>query len=336
VLPELTLAVHVPSEMRVPPPKLEPDTRVFILRSLFDGENVLVNLPGKWLEVAEALLMGLPGPLRAEASFSAGIHFSLSRMHRLELLYDDKGKAKLRSTGQNVRYIDPAATELPEQLRSPWFDFVERCYATGAMTLLSGRTSRCFADTSLVACERVGSLFEAIDRIHHDDGPTMLQKVLPSLTAQAEGVEAEAHQELVATVARHLPDRLRATTMPQARELWCRLLDLWRQPGPAAKFAQPLVMRMAVHLAELDPVEGARLLGEIAEEIDKRPDGALFAATIDEVISRLLLCVRQAPDDTRDQAKTVARCWSRFRPDSQSVRQLVAACEPQSVSDGAN
>jgi len=39
-------------------------------------------------------------------------------------------------------------------------------------------------------------------------------------------------------------------------------------------------------------------------EIDKRPDGALFAATIDEVISRLLLWVRQAPDDARDQAMT--------------------------------
>lgn len=336
VLPELTLAVAVTDEVRLSAPPLVPNVRVQVLRNLFDGRNTVVNMPGCWLEAAEALLLGLPGPLRADVSFSAGMQFSMSRMHCLELLFDDKGKARLRTTGQKVQYVDSGAAEVLAPPRSAWFDFVERCYAAGKLTKLARRTSRGYDDCTLAVCDRIGCTFDVIDRAPFLDCPSMLEQAAQSLSVQARGVEAEAHQELLSVLQRHLLERLAVAPMPNAVDLWNAVLVIWRAGGAHEAFARPLVVRTAAHLAQLDPHKAARMVTEIVEDIDRHPEPATFASMIDEVLSRFLLWTRHAAPDERDQAVQVARRWQQVRPQCDTVSQILEACEPQPAADASN
>jgi len=336
VLPELSLSVTVTDEVRLAPPPLAPDVRVRVLRNLFDARPTVVNTVSCWLETAEALLLALPGPLRMETSFSAGIQFSLSRMHRLGLLSDRQGKAKLRTTGQKVQYVDPDVTDATAPERSSWFDFVERCYDTGKLTKLARRTSRPYEDCSLQACERVGRVFELIEQVPHLDCLTLLDHASRSLTVEAHGVEAEAHEELLTVVQRHVLERCYAMTRREAVEAWNTLLAVWRGGRRQEAFARPLLARLAVHLARLDPLKAAELVGQIVEDIDRLPESKAYKATVDEVLARLLMWLTAAAPAKRDQAIPTVRQWARLRPDCPTARQLVEACDPQTVPDSAD
>jgi len=336
VLPELTLTVSVSEEPRLSAPPLVPNVRVQVLRNLFDGKNTVVNMPGRWLETAEALLLALPGPLRADVSFSAGMHFSMSRMHHLELLFDDKGKARLRTTGQKVQYVDSESDDIVAPPRSAWFDFVERCYAADMLTKLARRTSRAYDDCTLEACDRIGHTFEVIEQVPQMDCPAMLEQAAQSLDASAPGVEAEAHAELQSVLQRHLLERLAVAPMPVAEDLWHAVLVIWRAGGAYEVFARPLVVRMAAHLAQLDPLTAALVVADIVGDIDRHPEPAAFASMIDEVLSRFLLWSRQSAPDEREQAVEVARRWQQLRPDSDTASQIVDACELQPATDAPN
>lgn len=336
VLPELTLTVSVSEELRLPAPPLVPNVRVQVLRNLFNGKNTVVNMPGAWLEAAEGLLLGLPGPLRADVSFSAGMQFSMSRMHRLELLFDDKGKARLRTTGQKVQYVDSESDDTVASPQSAWFDFVERCYATNMLTKLAHRTSRAYDECTLEACDRIGHTYEVIEQVPQMDCPEMLEQAAQSLAVSAPGVEAEAHAELQSVLQRHLLERLAVAPMPMAEDLWNAVLVIWRAGGAFEVFARPLVVRMAAHLAQLDPFKAALMVADIVEELDRHPEPAAFASIIDEVLSRFLLWSHQAAPDEREQAVEVARCWQRLRPESDTASQIVEACELQPATDVPN
>jgi len=329
VLPEVELAVEVNDRIDAPPPPFDASARVYILDALFQGRTLVVNMQGDWLGTAEAILLGLPGPLRCEVSFGAGMRFSMSRVNRLELLFDDANKAKARTAGQQVEYCEFDSMEVPEVAASPWFNFVERCYQSRDLTRLSQRTSRGYSDTSLTACERVGTLFDLIEQLPTCDCHTMLSAAQESLHAHAEGVEAEAHQELLKLVERLLPERVASAPPEQVVLLWEPLVALWQQSGESAAFAEPALRRAAVRIAEKDPVRAARFVATIAGPIEQRETDRTLASLVDEVLARLLVWLRQASAQDREGASPVVASWRRLRPHCETVRELCSACEEQ-------
>jgi len=154
------------------------------------------------------------------------------------------------------------------------------------------------------------------------------------LNVGAAGVEAEIHQELLRLAEHHLPERIRNTPPEQACLLWEPLVALWRQPGDSAAFAQPILQRAAIRIAEKDPLRAAQFVSTIVDEIARRPDGGAFAPLVDEVLARLLVWLRQAPPQDREAASPVVECWSQLRPDCETVRELCAACEQQPADTG--
>ncbi len=325
VLPELELSVD-DSDCPVAPP-LPSATRMHILRSLLDGRDLVMAMPGDWLTAAEAILLGLPGPVRADVSFGAGLQFSLSRLHRLNLLSDEKGKAKLRTTGQTVDYMNTDSTEpLPVLASSSWLTFVERCYASGDMACLSRRTSRAYTDTTPVGCERLGDLFGTIDRIPQCDCQTMLRMASESFSDTSEGPAGELREELVEALKRHLPDRFDATPITDACRLWEPIVALWRRPGREAAFAQNLLVRAVSRITNEDPLLAARLTAGIAVEAAQHEDADGCNALFVQVLTRLRQWIATAADARTVEAVPVAQLWQQVRPYSKTVRELCLAC----------
>ena len=78
--------------------------------ALLDERTVVVDLEGDWLRAAEMLLMGVPGPLRASLSFSAGLRFARSRGHQLTVFAETMGKMEsARPVGESSSSRRPAS-----------------------------------------------------------------------------------------------------------------------------------------------------------------------------------------------------------------------------------
>ena len=164
VLPDIELEVTtaLPAKWHLP---IDSTWRGHLLEGLLDGRSFVVNLDDGWRESAEALLMGVPGPERADLSFDAGFKFSIGRNHNLHLLQDDAGLARARTAGQPIEYIDPQGAVPTGSTKNAWGSFVDRHWATGDIAGLARRTSREFTDVSPAGRERLGRLYGLIDNV---------------------------------------------------------------------------------------------------------------------------------------------------------------------------
>ncbi len=161
--------------------------RRYVLQGLLDGRSLVVKLDGGWLESAEAWLMGVPGPMRWELSFGAGLKFSVGRCHRLQLVSDHTRTVKRRVAGQPLEYVDPTIKDEPAVSSSAWLSLVDHHWSSGDIAALAGRTSRPFDDTSPQARERIARLYRSMDAIPGIATDELLAQVLDRLNSDRDG-----------------------------------------------------------------------------------------------------------------------------------------------------
>ena len=137
----------------------------FVLEGVLRDRSQVVNLGGNFLSSTEALLLGLPGPARANTSFGAGLRFSPSRKRTLHTFHDEKGMTKQRLVGQPVDYTDTVQPPGLPANPSAWMTFVVRRWKNGDYVKLAIETSRAFVDFDAQARERIGRLYNDIDAI---------------------------------------------------------------------------------------------------------------------------------------------------------------------------
>ncbi len=334
VLPELELLVEDKDHLDAP--ALSTEARMGALHAMLVRTDLVIAMKSDWLATTEALLLGLPGTMRADVSFGAGLHFSLTRLHRLNVLSDDQGKAKRRTTGQPVAYLDAESAEALSPVdASSWLTFVERHYAAGDMDGLRRRTSRAYENTTLAGCNRIGDIFETINQLPRFDCRTLLGLASEHFAAGHESAVGEAYEELAETLKRLLPLRLDAASWEEVCSLWDPILALWRQPGEEAEFAQVLLRGAALRIARQDPVQAATLTVEMASEVALHSQAKPCDVMIDEILSRLLSWMRQAEDSERAEVVPVVRLWREARPNCETVTELCVACEDVPVNSPA-
>lgn len=222
--------------------------RSHILNALLEERSLIVNLTGGWTDVVEILLTGLPGPMRAEVSFSAGLRFSVGRCHKLALLHDDHGVTKSRITGRRLEYVDPTAKDEPDTPSLAWLSFVERHWGNGDMATLARRTSQAFPDIGPEGRERVGRLYNRIDALPQTDTAELLSAVAEDFNTPEREVEADILAELLVKAQRMLADRLSKMAWEETRRHWPTLCALTWKSTEARLFVQPLI-EQAVRVA---------------------------------------------------------------------------------------
>lgn len=281
ILPELELSINdamlettgqgaAPDDPSVPvdqaSPSLAPDLRGalsaawcgHVLSALMDERSLIVNLTGGWTDTAETLFMGLPGPMRTDVSFSAGLRFSVGRCYRLALLHDDHGVTKSRITGRPLEYVDPAAKDKPDTPALAWLSFVQRHWGKGDMANLARRTSLAFPDFSLAGCERVGRLYNRIDALPQTDTAELLSAVAEDLGIPEREVETDILAELLVEAQRMLADRLGKMAWDEVRPHWPTLCTLTRKSTEARLFVQPLIEQAVLVATREHPLVGAQ------------------------------------------------------------------------------
>lgn len=324
-LPNLELDV-VAAPLHSWPPPLDSACRCRLLEGLLHGQSFLVNLDGSWLESTEALLMGVPGPARADLSFDAGFKFSLGRIHRLHLLHDDTGAARARIAGQPIEYVDPKSAAPTASVKGAWISFVDRHWASGDVGTLARRTSRDFTDVGPVGRERLGRLYTLIDGVERTETPALLTAAEGELNQSKEGAGQEVAAEFLDVTRKILATRLGCAPWSEVAPQWRGLVGVWKRSTRTAAFAQPL-LRQTLHTAmREDPVAAAGAALAIAEGIPAGADLRAHEALLDEVLESLADLTGQTAGFEVEPVLRLCDQWQARRPSCPILERVRRNC----------
>jgi hypothetical protein len=239
---------HIPASMRR-----------YLLAGLLGDRRFVVNGLGAGLDLVEALMLGLPGPMRARASLSVGMKFSAGRTHRLQWLNDDGNKTKARIVGVPVEYLDVTKGKVPEVSISGWVRFVDRMWAQGDLQTLAARTSQPFRRWDVDARERVARWYEAIDSLAQIDTKAIMSLAGGCLQPREDEVERAIVRELLSAVQSELLERFRRLEWKDWAHDSSALLDIWKRGNGGPQFVEPIIAaifnRLMEHARQALPAE---------------------------------------------------------------------------------
>jgi len=239
---------------------LSPNARRQILSNILLQKECLVPISEGWINCAEAMLLGCPGPLRAKVSFSAGLKYSTTRRHRLEVLSLD-ATAKARLASSKMHCIDPANTEISSE--NAWIDFVDRHWNCGDLPTLARRTSRKFKSCVPESLTRVANLYNQIDALESHPTERILANATEMLDPVADPVEGEIRNEFTDKAKSVLQSRVRQLSPQEFSSIWPRLLGMVRSASPRSQFASALIEPALRGLVARDPLVGTKNAVEI-------------------------------------------------------------------------
>jgi hypothetical protein len=246
---------------------LSPPVRKYLLHGLLCDKSFLLDLSSDWFAAAEALLLGMPGPLRAKLSFCAGLKYSAGRNYRLHLLHDATGTARNRTAGQKIEYVDAKTTPPAMARTGAWIDWVERTWETADLAGLARRTSLPFKNCGPDGRDRVARWYRGVDEAAQTETAKLLTHVGESLTP----VHDEAEQAIIAdfhsAAQSCLAERYRSQSWTEVAPFWPATVNLWRKSAAGAKLALPL-LDAALHSAVRDdPPAAAKAALLIARDV---------------------------------------------------------------------
>ena len=231
--------------------RLSTGARMEALSQCMQQGACILPLESNWLECAEEILLGMPGPMRSRVSFVAGLKFSTSRMHRLMVIMLD-ASSKPRIASCAAKCIDPQSPRTGTS--SEWLTFVERHWSNGDLSGLDRRTSRAFPDCGPEAMNRIGRWFNQMDSLHQAAPESLIGFAVSSLDLCRASVEAEIRAELHTAAKTRLLKCIDLLELAQVTAIWTRLLlELKRNPH-AVESMRDVVERVLVRTSAFDPL----------------------------------------------------------------------------------
>jgi hypothetical protein len=329
VLEGLSLAVNVafPADLAEGfAGALEPPHARQALASMFSERALIIPVRARWLEAAELLLLGLPGPLRIKTSFAAGLRFSLNRGHRVNVLVDEKNAAKARVVGHPVDYV---ALDVAPTTTKPaaWATFVERHWAPGKTDQLARRTELLANECGMEARERIAGSYNTIDSMATLPIGEVLRLALRHVSEQGAGTMERIRGELVSCARSELLKRLGGSPWKEVVCLWPDMARVWAAGDKAAEFVQPLAVLALRSALNEDAVIAAEAALDLAGERVRELDAELRAA-IDEVLRRLVNQAQAKGPDAGGRLASICLRWRTARPTWPIVRQLPELARP--------
>jgi GTPase-associated protein 1, N-terminal domain type 2 len=310
---------------RLPSTLAEP-FRPFILSQAMRGESVVVDLKDDWTEWAEAMLLGVPGPMRAGVSFSAGLNFSTSRKHALQFLCDCKGKAKTRSSSIGAAFLS-TSTEPPSVANgSEWTTMAERHWREGRLAELSRRTSRAYDDTSAEACEHLAMVFAAIDDLGEFDPARLAIRAAEVLKREVTGEAKAVCEEFADKAGETIVKRLTSMSSEEMVVLFSHLVSIWRRGRAATTFAEPVIDALLRKTVVANSLMAARLALQIASNAPNEADLVRRDSLIEMVLTEFAAWATQTHDPALGEVPDLVARWESVRPGSPELAGITDRC----------
>lgn len=331
VLEELTLHVDAKPDAAgggALDPLLTSPVRGQVLRQLLVEVPQIVHLVGHWMETAEAFVLALPAPLRLKTSFAAGLRFSVGRCHRLNVLHDDDGKARARTSGQKVEFVDPASPASGAGVsRQAWVDLADVHWNRKDFAGLARRTSQAFRDCSPGGRECIARLYLQMDELPRMDGRALLHAVAEH--AEHRGVSAEGNiaRELVDGALRALTGRIRSASWESVAALWPSAFELWRKSPDHRDLTSAVLLDLLRGAVRADAIFALDRALELSRTGDANwTNGHANRAALDDVVRQAVDHLLIAAQFDVPRALTWCDQWLRLRSNCPHAARLRARC----------
>ncbi len=351
VVPELTLAVEVtPETIQHAAVDTLPAApyRAYILQELLEQRHLIVNVDSDWPAVAEAFLLGIPGPLRSMISFGAGLRFSPSRTHNLDLLRGDDTSIRQKVAGKSVEYLCLGAEPPVQTQPSAWLTFVDRHWNKGDLVGLSRRTSRAIDDTGPGGREQLAAMYNTIDGITEKETSKLIAAVSVYLCQGPRSPNPELVRELLDKAGRTLADRFADEHWAVIPLHWPMLIALAKTSREATTFARPIVEHALRAGINIHPLRAAEATLDVLEThapllaAGSPARGTASAQGADEVVDfpeevfqQLAAWAKRQHLGalTHDELAAPRDRWCVLRPNSPALDRLDRLCEKLAVAE---
>ena len=310
--------------------------RKFLISEILGDGKVIACVPADFETTAEALLVAVPGPLRAKVSLSAGLRFSVGRGHRLCVLCDDKGATRIRIEGQPIAFVDGQGDPPRPAPRSEWLRFVDAHLEDKQIATLAERTSHAFTDVSPNGRERIAKLYLSMDEIPTADASKLLAIAGEHVDTRARGFEQTLVGQLLEAAQAALLDVLDGADEDQLKRQGSALIESWKKSDVAATVFQPVVDMVLRALADVAPAAAAKLALAAARGVPPAAKKLNHDTVLDYALDRFAAwCETVEEDDQRETIRTLCRQWQSARPQCPIVTRLAETHCSQVASEAS-
>ncbi|HUU83369.1 MAG TPA: hypothetical protein VM243_07680 [Phycisphaerae bacterium] len=275
-------------------------------------------------ELIEAVLLGLPGPLRARLSFAAGLRYSLARGFGLSALAGDPVRLRQSLRGHEIDLLEPAADQAgPAPADGAWGRMVQHRWEQGRWSDLVGVTSRRYGDCSAATLDRCGELCARRDELSDLDCDGLIGTLNKYAgTAPQEEPAGELTATLVSDALRELTDRLCTAPIDDLTRYWGAVTDLWKRSAATSVRLSPLVAGMLKRMTRLSPIAAAKAASRLLASVGVGRNGTAVRQALDDLLDHLGEWLHDQPIDGLRMLEAPLRHWPPSGALGDRVRQL--------------
>lgn len=297
-----------------------------ILDRILRQDNLIINLPDQWVETAELLLLGIPGPLRYQVSLAAGLRFSLGRGHQLHLLFDDSPRTRASIIGQKIEIVDVSDTAPVDSQPSRWAAFVTRHWRENDLTKLGTRTSRSFDDFTQQGRDYVAKLYDDFDAAGNSTAQQLLTLLREHLIVADDRPERELRETVLKEFTSGLEKSIASSPPSAIQAIWGELQACWKLNTRAAEVIAPAIETAIRQLMCAEPVAACAMALDLLA--NKGPNAQELRGVMDESLSTLTQHLRHDPTAcSQNEIEQICRRFQAARPDWPAVAELLQALE---------
>jgi hypothetical protein len=277
----------------------------------------------------EAILLGVPGPMRVHVPFSAGLRFSIGRAYGMTAICGDTHQTQRMVRGQRLQYVEPARErDVPHDPADAWSAMVARLWGQGRGRELSAIASQAIPDCSASARERIGSLCNEMDWARSANAHALLERG----EARAEEVgandfEADLLRKLIVTLQDQLCERLRA--VDDVDEYRSAVLRSLQRSPQAAEFVIPAIEVMLDRQAADDPIRAVAWGGEILDVSQHFDLSHHLLKEFSRVLEWLGPRLHGASDKDLERVRTALSVWRFHLPGFDGVADTLRQIDEQ-------
>ncbi|MHC4064331.1 MAG: GAP1-N2 domain-containing protein [Planctomycetota bacterium] len=261
-----------------------------VLEYALDHQPVVIVGPFSSPALVEVVLLSMPGPLRMQMSFGAGLRFSLSRKFDLNALDGDAVQLGHLLLGHGLELLAPKSGRQPPQGRTcAWLQMARRRWHDNRWAELASLTGRDYPDCSNETLQRYARLCNTHDDLCSFDAPALIDVLDDNLgPAPQDELEAELTIELVRDALSQLSDHLSTASLEELTRRWPTIVNLWRRSASATGLLSALVGKLLKRMTRLAPLEAAaKAASAIPPALQANGDTAAVQQALHDLLDHL-------------------------------------------------